>query len=203
MINEFLSLYLIQHLRLFLAQHANDLFQPHILRPSLLILPLYLLVLLLDLPALPPHLLYLDLPPLIRLTYLGDVHLYLFVASFKHSYLVEQLSLTLVALKVLLVLPVHPEAQHGQLSLMGRLRSLELRAELLDARLPQGALLSQNVKVPELEDLQFLQFSDLPQRATLEKVLLVLGASTLRFDCAHYKGLVEGGICLIEARSIA
>jgi len=57
--------------------------------------------------------------------------------------------------------------------------------------------------MPELEDLQFLQFSDLPQRATLEKVLLILGASTLRFDGAHYKGLVEGDIGVIEVRGIA
>jgi hypothetical protein len=108
-----------------------------------------------------------------------------------------------VTLKVLLVLPVHPEAQHSQLSLVGRLRSLQLREELLDSRLSQGALLSKNVKVPELEDLQFLQFSELPQRATLEKVLLILGTCTLRFDCAHYKGLVKGGICLICGRGIA
>jgi len=57
--------------------------------------------------------------------------------------------------------------------------------------------------MPELEDLQFIQFSDLPQRATLEKVLLILGASTLRFDCAHYKGLVEGDIGVIDVLGIA
>jgi hypothetical protein len=55
----------------------------------------------------------------------------------------------------------------------------------------------------ELEELQFFEFSELPQRTTFEKVLLILGASSLGFDGTHNKGFVERGIDVIKVRGIA